>query len=95
MFDFFVIFRKKKKGVAVPQANINCQAGSIALAKHVYIVFLGAFKRHSFFFIDFMVKPYDFINCLYHFANPVWQNKVKKTTASYRGFILLLIHIIL
>ena len=38
-------------------------------------------------FIDFTVKSYDFIDDLYHSAKPVWQNKVKKNTASYRGFI--------
>ena len=49
IFGFFWWISKTNNGVAVSQTNMNCQAGSIALAKHVYIVFLGAFKRHNFF----------------------------------------------
>ena len=94
IFGFFWWISKTSNGVAVSQTNMNCQAGSIALAKHVYIVFWVPLNA-TISSIDFTVKSYDFIDDLYHSAKPVWQNKVKKNTGSYRGFIPLLIHIIL
>ena len=87
-------FRKKKVLLRCPRL-IWIAKREASLSQHMFTSFFWVPLIATILFVDFMVKSYDSINDSYHSVNPVWQNKVQQNTAPYRGFIRLLIHIIL
>ena len=93
-FDVFDEFQKQTTVSRCPKLIWIAKRGA-SLSQNMFTSFFWVPLNATISSIDFTVKSYDFIDDLYHSANPVLQNKVKKSTASYRGFIPLLIHIIL